>query len=55
MKPRNVVEMLHHGTRDIGFVGTDLVAELNATNVIPYFDTGLDPVQLSLLNLLMLW
>ncbi|ELR11500.1 histidinol dehydrogenase [Acanthamoeba castellanii str. Neff] len=35
LKPRNVVEMIHHGTRD----------ELGADDVVPYFDTGLDPVR----------
>lgn len=46
LNPRNVVEMLHHGTRDIGFVGIDLIKELNAKEVIPYFDLGLDPVRI---------
>ena len=45
MKPRNVVEMLHHGTRDVGFAGTDLIAELDANDVVPYFDLELDPVR----------
>ncbi|MEO0813645.1 MAG: ATP phosphoribosyltransferase, partial [Myxococcota bacterium] len=30
MKPQNIVEMLHHGTRDIGFAGADWVTELGA-------------------------
>jgi ATP phosphoribosyltransferase len=25
LKPRNVVEMIHHGTRDVGFAGIDLI------------------------------
>jgi phosphoribosyl-ATP pyrophosphohydrolase/phosphoribosyl-AMP cyclohydrolase/histidinol dehydrogenase len=45
LKPRNVVEMLHHGTRDVGFAGMDLIRELGADDVVPYFDTGLDPVR----------
>jgi len=45
LKPRNVVEMIHHGTRDIGFAGIDLLKELGADDVVPYFDTGLDPVR----------
>mmetsp|Transcript_41066 Transcript_41066/g.103473 ORF Transcript_41066/g.103473 Transcript_41066/m.103473 type:complete len:1621 (+) Transcript_41066:244-5106(+) len=44
LKPRNVVEMLQLGTRDVGFAGTDLLEELSATNVVPYFNTKLDPV-----------
>jgi histidinol dehydrogenase/phosphoribosyl-ATP pyrophosphohydrolase len=44
LKPRNVVEMLHLGSRDVGFAGTDLLEELAATNVVPYFNTALDPV-----------
>ncbi len=46
LKPRNVVEMLDHGSRHIGFVGSDLIVELNASNVVSVFDTGLDPVRL---------
>ncbi|MEL6349324.1 MAG: ATP phosphoribosyltransferase, partial [Myxococcota bacterium] len=29
LKPRNVVEMLHVGTRDVGFAGADLVQNLD--------------------------
>lgn len=46
LKPRNVVEMLDHGSRHLGFVGSDLIVELNASNVVSVFDTGLDPVRL---------
>lgn len=44
LKPRNVVEMLHNGTRDIGFAGPDLIFELGC-HVTTYFDTKLDPVK----------
>ena len=47
LKPRNVVEMLAHGTRDIGFSGLDLVHELGADDaLVSYYDTGLDPVRI---------
>lgn len=45
LKPQNIVEMLHVGSRDIGFAGADWVAELGA-EVVEVFDTGLDPVRL---------
>jgi len=45
LKPQNIVEMLHLGSRDVGFAGADWVAELNAA-VVEVFDTGLDPVRL---------
>jgi ATP phosphoribosyltransferase len=45
LKPQNIVEMLHFGTRDIGFAGADWVAELEA-DVVELLDTGLDPVRL---------
>lgn len=45
LKPQNVVEMLHMGSRDVGFAGADWVAELGA-NVVELLDTGLDPVRL---------
>lgn len=44
LKPQNIVEMLHGGSRDLGFAGADWVAELNA-DVVELLDTGLDPVQ----------
>lgn len=44
LKPQNIVEMLHLGSRDLGFAGADWVAELEA-NVIELLDTGLDPVK----------
>lgn len=45
LKPQNIVEMLHFGSRDIGFTGADWVAELKA-DVVELLDTGLDPVRL---------
>lgn len=44
LKPQNVVEMLHAGTRDVGFAGADWVAELQA-DLVEVLDTGLDPVR----------
>ena len=44
LKPQNIVEMLHAGSRDIGFAGADWVAELNA-DVEELLDTGLNPVR----------
>jgi ATP phosphoribosyltransferase len=43
LKPQNIVEMLHLGSRDIGFAGADWVAELGA-ELVELLDTGLDPV-----------
>lgn len=45
LKPQNVVEMLHAGSRDIGFAGADWVRELDA-DLIELLDTGLDAVRL---------
>ncbi len=45
LKPQNIVEMLHVGSRDIGFAGADWVAELGA-DLVEVLDTGLDPVRL---------
>ena len=45
LKPQNIVEMLHVGSRDVGFAGHDWVAELEA-QVVELLDTGLDPVEL---------
>jgi len=44
LKPQNAVEMLHFGSRDVGFAGADWVAELRA-DVVELLDTGLDPVR----------
>jgi ATP phosphoribosyltransferase len=45
LKPQNIVEMLHVGSRDVGFAGADWVAELGA-ELVELLDTGLDPVRL---------
>lgn len=45
LKPQNIVEMLHVGSRDLGFAGADWVRELGA-EVVELLDTGLDPVRL---------
>ncbi len=44
LKPQNVVEMLHAGTRDVGFAGADWAAELDA-ELVEVLDLGLDPVR----------
>ena len=46
LKPRDCVRMLDQGIRDIAFSGTDLLEELNASNVVPILDTGMDPIKL---------
>lgn len=45
LKPRNIVEMLHVGSRDIGFTGADWVAEMGV-NLVELIDTGLDTVKM---------
>lgn len=45
LKPQTIVEMLHLGTRDVGFAGADWVAELRA-DLVEVLDTGLDRVRL---------
>lgn len=45
LKPQNVVEMLHAGSRDVGFAGADWVQELEA-DLVEVLDTGLDQVRL---------
>lgn len=45
LKPQNIIEMLHVGSRDVGFAGADWVRELDA-NIVELCDTELDPVQL---------
>jgi ATP phosphoribosyltransferase len=45
LKPQNIVEMLHAGSRDLGFAGADWVAELDA-DLVELLDTTLDPVRL---------
>ena len=44
LKPQNIVEMLAAGSRDLGFVGADWVAEKGA-DLEELLDTGLDPVR----------
>ncbi|HET6470136.1 MAG TPA: ATP phosphoribosyltransferase [Geminicoccaceae bacterium] len=45
LKPQNIVEMLHAGSRDLGFAGADWVAE-KAVELVELVDTGLDPVRI---------
>ena len=45
LKPQNIVEMLHLGSRDVGFAGADWVMELSA-ELVELLDTELDPVRL---------
>ena len=45
LKPQNIVEMLHFGSRDVGFAGADWVAELDA-ELVELLDTQLDPVRI---------
>jgi ATP phosphoribosyltransferase len=45
LKPQNIVEMLHLGSRDVGFAGADWVAELQV-DLTELLDTGLDPVRI---------
>ncbi len=45
LKPQNIVQMLHIGSRDAGFAGADWVAEQGA-DLVELLDTGLDPVRL---------
>lgn len=44
LKPQTIVEMLHLGSRDVGFAGADWVAELDG-ELVELLDTGLDPVR----------
>ncbi|MBV6504273.1 MAG: ATP phosphoribosyltransferase [Fimbriimonadales bacterium] len=43
LKPQNIVEMLHQGSRDLGFTGADWVEELGA-NLVQLIDTEFDLV-----------
>jgi ATP phosphoribosyltransferase len=45
LKPQTIVEMLHVGSRDVGFAGADWVAELGG-DLVEILDLGLDPVRL---------
>ncbi|MEZ5932994.1 MAG: ATP phosphoribosyltransferase [Alphaproteobacteria bacterium] len=44
LKPQNIVEMLHLGTRDLGFAGADWVQE-KGVDLVELLDTELDPVR----------
>jgi ATP phosphoribosyltransferase len=46
LKPQSIVEMLHAGSRDVGFAGADWVAELDG-DLVELVDTGLDPVRVA--------
>ncbi|MEM8756627.1 MAG: ATP phosphoribosyltransferase [Planctomycetota bacterium] len=51
LKPQNIIEMLHAGSRDLGFAGSDWVAELGYgtggdDRIVDLLDTGLDRVKL---------
>lgn len=45
LKPQNIIEMLHRGTRDVGFAGADWAAE-KGVELVEVLDTGLDPVRI---------
>ena len=45
LKPQNIVEMLHLGSRDLGFAGADWVAE-KGVELVELVDTALDPVRI---------
>ncbi len=45
LKPQNIIEMLAHGSRDLGFAGADWVRELGV-DLVEILDTGMDPVRL---------
>lgn len=45
LKPQNIIEMLHAGSRDVGFAGADWVRELGV-ELVEVLDLGLDPVRL---------
>jgi ATP phosphoribosyltransferase len=44
LKPQNIVEMLHLGSRDLGFAGADWVAE-KGVELVELLDTEMDPVR----------
>ncbi|MEM9063979.1 MAG: ATP phosphoribosyltransferase [Planctomycetota bacterium] len=47
LKPQNTIEMLAHGSRDIGFAGRDWVHELGVEDkLVEVLDLGLDPVRI---------
>ena len=47
LKPQNICEMLHAGSRDVGFAGWDWVIEKELDDeVVDVLDTSLDPVRI---------
>ncbi len=48
LKPQNIIEMLHLGSRDVGFAGADWVDELGLSDgsIVELLDTELDPVRI---------
>jgi ATP phosphoribosyltransferase len=44
LKPQNIVEMLHAGSRDLGFAGADWVREMKV-ELVELLDTRMDPVR----------
>lgn len=46
LKPRNVVQMIELGSRDVGFTGHDLVQELGIKGIECVLDTGMSPVRI---------
>ena len=44
-KPQDIVSMLRHGSRDLGFAGRDWVVEKDA-DLVEILDTGLNPVRI---------
>ena len=47
LKPQNAIQMLHCGSRDLGFAGRDWVVERGA-KLVEVLDTELDPVRIVL-------
>jgi len=48
LKPQNIIEIVHAGSRHIGFAGADWVSELGYADdpdLVELLDTGLDPVR----------
>jgi ATP phosphoribosyltransferase len=45
LRPQNIVEMLHVGSRDVGFAGLDWIEE-TGVELVELLDTGFDPVRI---------